>query len=34
MANRAAEEGINKARRNFFHYDAIGVFQDDLSPLL
>jgi len=33
MANRAVEEGIKKARRTFFHYDAIGVFQGDLSPL-
>jgi len=29
MANRAVEEGIKKARRGFFHYGAIGVFQDD-----
>ena len=29
MANRAVEEGIKKARRGFFHYGAIGVFQGD-----
>ena len=33
MANRAVEEGIKKARRSFFHYGSIGVFQGDLSPL-
>jgi len=33
MANRAVEEGIKKARRSFFHYGTIGVFQGDLSPL-
>ena len=33
MANRAVEEGIKKARRSFFHFGSIGVFQGDLSPL-
>ena len=33
MANGAVEEGIKKARRNSFHFGAIGVFQGDLSPL-
>ena len=33
MANRAVEEDIKKARRSFFHFGAIGVFQGDLSPL-
>lgn len=35
MENRAVdlEEGIKKARRSFFYYGTIGVFQDDLSPL-
>ena len=33
MAKRAVEEGIKKARRSFFHFGAIGVFQGDLSPL-
>ena len=31
MANRAVEEGVKKARRNFFHYGAIGVLQGDLN---
>ena len=33
MANRAVEEDIKKARRSFFHFGAIGVFQGDLSLL-
>ena len=32
MANRAVE-GIKKARRSFFDYGTIGVFQGGLSPL-
>ena len=26
-------ENVKKARRSFFHYGGIGVFQGDLSPL-
>ena len=33
LASRAVEENIKKARRAFFHYGSIGVFQGDLSPL-
>ena len=30
MVNSAVEEGINKARKTFLHYGAVGVFQGDL----
>ena len=33
MATRAVEENVKKARRSFFLYGGIGVFQGDLSPL-
>ena len=33
MANQAVKEGIKKARRSFFYYGIISVFQGDLSPL-
>ena len=33
FAARSVEENIGKARRSFFHYGSIGVFQGDLSPL-
>ena len=33
MATRAVEENVKKARRSFFRYGGIGVFQGDLSPL-
>ena len=33
LATRAVEENIKKARRAFFHYGSIGIFQGDLSPL-
>ena len=33
MATRAVEENVKKARRAFFLYGGIGVFQGDLSPL-
>ena len=32
-ASRSVEENIQKARRAFFHYGSIGVFQGDISPL-
>ena len=34
LATRAVEENIKKARRAFFHYGSIGVFQGDLSPCI
>ena len=32
-ASRSVEENIKKARRAFFHFGSIGVFQGDISPL-
>ena len=32
-ASRSVEENIKKARRAFFHYGSIGVFQGDIGPL-
>ena len=33
LATKSVEENILKARRAFFHYGSIGVFQGDISPL-
>ena len=33
LATKSVEENIWKARRAFFHYGSIGVFQGDISPL-
>ena len=32
-ASKSIEENIQKARRAFFHFGSIGVFQGDISPL-
>ena len=32
-ASRSVEENIRKARRAFFHFESIRVFQGDISPL-
>ena len=31
--SRSVKENIKKARRAFFHFSSIGVFQGDISPL-
>ena len=33
LATRSVDENIKKARRAFFHYGSIGVFQGDICPL-
>ena len=33
LATKSVDENIAKARRAFFHYGSIGVFQGELSPL-
>ena len=33
LATKCVEENIKKARRCFFHYGSIGVFQGDICPL-
>ena len=33
LATRSVDENIKKARRAFFHYGSIGVFQEDICPL-
>ena len=33
LAKKSVDENIQKARRAFFHYGSIGVFQGDISPL-
>ena len=33
FATKSVDENIQKARRAFFHFGSIGVFQGDLSPL-